>query len=129
MTRRRLMDMFDEMVIEKDASSIARYYHPDFVLETNGRQQGYRAFVEGHERVYATPISYAVRYDEATWVESADRVACRMWITTQRPDEPAVEIEVVLIATYVDGRIHRLWELTWPDWTQVRSLDSYEAKA
>lgn len=129
MTRQRLVEMFDRMVISKDATLIPHYYDPDFLLETNGQTQDYRAFVEGHERVYATSISYRVRYDDATWVESADRVACRLWITTQRPDEAAVEIEVVLIATYRGDRIHRLWELTWPDWTRVAALDSYEPKA
>ena len=75
--------------------------------------------------MYATAITYAVRYDDGSWVESPDRVAVRVWITTQRPGEPATQIEVMLIATWLDGRIHRLWELTWPDWTQVRALGDY----
>ncbi|MDM0012499.1 nuclear transport factor 2 family protein [Variovorax sp. J22P168] len=125
MNRSLLKEMFSEMVLKKDISLASRYYHPDFVLETNGQQQGYADFVAGHERVYPTSIGYDVRYDEASWVESADKVAARLWITTRRPGEAAVEMQVVLIATYRDGRILHLLELTWPDWTQVKALESY----
>jgi hypothetical protein len=49
----------------------------------------------------------------------------RLWITTQRPEEHAVEIEVVLIATYEGSRIRHLLELTWPDWSQIKALEDY----
>ena len=41
------------------------------------------------------------------------------------PGEDAVEYEVVLIAAYVDEKIHRLWELTWPDWTTAKAFRDY----
>ncbi|MFM0557629.1 hypothetical protein P0D69_42830 [Paraburkholderia sediminicola] len=111
--------------MKKDASLIAHDYHPDFVLETNGQKQNYDAFAEGHRKVYATDVAYEIRYDDDTWVESPERVAARVWIKTQRPNEAPVEFEVVLIATYVDRKIHRVWELTWPDWTQVKAFENY----
>ncbi|MFM0674504.1 hypothetical protein [Paraburkholderia sediminicola] len=43
----------------------------------------------------------------------------------QQPNEAPVEFEVVLIVTYVDRKIHRVWELTWPDWTQVKAFENY----
>jgi hypothetical protein len=121
----RLREMFDRMVIRKDAELARVYYHPDFRLHTNGQVQDYAAFAAGHETVYATGITYDIRYDEAAWVESEDRVAGRLWITTQRPGEAAVEIEVILVATYVDGMLHRLWELTWPDWSRLEAFETY----
>ena len=124
-TKKLLQSMFSEMVIKKEASLIPRYYHADFVLETNGQTQDYDAFSKGHEKVYATPITYEVRYDDTAWIESATSVAARVWITTQRANEVPVEYEVVLIATYVDAKIHRLWELTWPDWTKARAFKDY----
>ncbi len=42
-----------------------------------------------------------------------DKVAGRV-ITTSRPGEEPTRIEVVLIAAYRNGRIHRIWETTWP---------------
>lgn len=123
--RQLLVDMFNDMVLRKDSDAVARYYHPDFVLETNGQVQGYLAFAEGHRKVYDTGIHYAVRYDEDAWVDLPDRVAGRVWITTQRPGEDAAEFEVMLVATVRDGKLHRLWELTRPDWTQEKAFADY----
>ena len=68
MTRALLVEMFDQMVVAKDKAAIPRYYDPDFVMVSNGITQGYEAFRTGHETVYATGISYAVEYDDESWV-------------------------------------------------------------
>jgi hypothetical protein len=117
--------MFETMVVAKDPDAIARYYHPDFVMHSDGMTQNFAEFEASHRGVYATDISYAVTYDEEAWVEAGDRVAARAWITTSRPDEKPTRIEVVLIATFVDGRIHRVWETTWPSWRTVDALADY----
>jgi hypothetical protein len=54
-------------------------------------------------------------------------VAARVCITTSRPGEEPTRLEVVLIATYRDGRIHRLWELTWPNWSELGAFEHYES--
>ena len=78
----RMREMFTHMVEAKDASVVDAYYDPDFLLTTNGQTQDLAAFRAGHERVYPTAITYRVEYDEESWVESGDRLAARMWITT-----------------------------------------------
>ena len=78
-----------------------------------------------HRGIYETPVSYAIEYDDEAWVEADDRVAARVWITTSRPDEKPTPIEVVLIATFVDGLIHRVWETTWPSWRTVEAFADY----
>lgn len=120
-----MRDMFEQMVVAKDISLAPRYYHPDFQLTTNGQEQDYAAFVAGHERVYATPISYAFSYDDDAWIETVDRVAGRMWVTTTRPGEDPTTLELIFIATFLDGRIRQLWELTWPDWSQLKAFETY----
>lgn len=120
-----LREMFDRMVIAKNADLVECYYHPDFVMYSDGMSQTYAEFADGHRTVYATEISYAVEYDEQAWVEADDRAAGRVWITTSRPGEPATRIEVVLIATFVDGRIHRIWETTWPSWRSLPAFTDY----
>lgn len=125
----RLIEMFERMVLAKDATLLEQYYDPDFQLVTNGTTQNYAEFAAGHETVYATAIRYDIRYDDAAWVEQADRVAGRVWITTTRPGEQPTEIEAILIATFRNGRIHRLWELTWPDWSQLKAFESYQESA
>ena len=36
-----------------------------------------------------------------------------------------VSLEGVLIATFVDGLIHRVWETTWPSWRTVEAFADY----
>jgi SnoaL-like domain len=120
-----LREMFEQMVIDKDAEAIGRYYHPDFVMYSDGMSQNFGEFEASHRRVLETPISYAITYDDEAWVEADDRVAARVWITTSRPDEAPTRIEVVLIATFLDGQIHRVWETTWPSWRTVEALADY----
>jgi hypothetical protein len=121
-----LREMFAEMVVKKDAAKIPVYYHERFRLFTNGEEIDYASFLESHERYYASPITYRVEYDEGTLVADGDRVAGRVWITTSRPGEAPTRIEVILIAAYEEGRIVRLWELTYPRWS---SLPAFEEPA
>jgi hypothetical protein len=87
--------MFEQMVIAKDGDAIARYYHPDFVMYSDGMTQGFAEFEASHRGIYETP------------------------------GEKPTRIEVVLIATFVDGLIHRVWETTWPSWRTVEGFEDY----
>lgn len=116
---KQLKAMFEEMVIKKDLSAIPRYYHADFRLYTNGEEMDYEAFLESHRKIYATPIQYKIDYDENTLLEQQDRLAGRIWITIITPHRPAVKIEVMLTVQFKDKKIYRLWELTYPDWSQL----------
>ncbi len=120
-----LRQMFEQMVEKKDHTAIERFYDPAFVMFTNGITQDFEAFAESHRAVYATEISYSVEYDEDAWVEGADKVAARVWITTSRPGEEPTRIEVVLIAEFRAGRIIRVWETTWPNWSTLPAFDNY----
>lgn len=111
--------MFSQMVIRKDAALISTYYHKDFLLITNGQEINYSTFYQDHVSYYATEITYQVRYDEETLLEQGDRVAGRIWITVKKPAETEKEIEVLLIAKYKEDKLYRLWELTYPDWSQL----------
>lgn len=120
-----LRDMFEQMVVIKDAAAIERFYDPSFVMFSNGVTQDYEAFAESHRGVYATDISYTVEYDEDAWVEAHDKVAARVWITTSRPNEEPTRIEVILIAAFTGGRISRIWETTWPSWKELPAFETY----
>lgn len=114
-----LKEMFHEMVEKKNADLISKYYHPDFLLYTNGKEMTYSEMDALHKDIYKTSIQYKVEYDEETIVEEKDRIAGRVYITTKRQNEEARKIEVFLIGKYVDGKIHRIWELTYPDWSNL----------
>lgn len=113
------------MVVAKNADLIEHYYDPGFLMYSDGVCQTFAEFADSHRRTYATPISYAIEYDDEAWVESAGKVAGRLWITTVRPGEMPTRIEVVLIVAYRDGRIQRIWETTWPSWRSVAALENY----
>jgi hypothetical protein len=120
-----LREMFDRMVVGKNADLAERYYHPDFLMTSDGLTQNFTEFHDSHREIYSTPVTYAIEYDEQAWVEAEDRVAGRVWITTSRPGEERNRIEVVLIAAFRDGLIHRVWETTWPSWRSVAAFESY----
>jgi hypothetical protein len=120
-----LREMFEQMVEKKDPTAIDRFYDPSFVMFSNGITQDFEAFATSHRNLYATPIRYSVEYDEQAWVETTDKVAARVWITTSRPGESPTRIEVVLIAAFNDGRITRIWETTWPSWNTLPAFETY----
>lgn len=119
-----LKEMFEKVTIEKNSGAISHYYHPEFVMITNQQEMSYDTFYTSHLNIYGSTINYSIRYDEQTFVEQEDKIACRVWITTKRQNEVPVEIEVMLIAQYRDGKIYRLWELTFPEWSKLPAFQS-----
>lgn len=114
-----LKEMFTEMVIKKNATLIPFYYHEEFLLYTNEQITDYEAFIKSHQEYYKTPIKYEVVYDDETFLEQGEKIAGRVWITIQMPNEFPKKIEVILIAQFKDNKIYRLWELTYPDWSKL----------
>lgn len=114
-----LKEMFSEMVIDKNASLIPKYYHSEFMLYANRETQAYQEFYEAHVEYYKLPRQYFVKYDEAAWVEQNDKLAGRVFITIKQPEQSDINFEVILIAQYKDNKIYRIWEITSPDWTQM----------
>lgn len=117
-----LKEMFSEMVMKMDASLIPKYYHPEFVLYANKSISNYQEFLDGHAIYYAEARKYFVEYDEHAWVEQNDKVAGRVFITIKQAEKSDINFEVILIAQYKDNKIFRVWEVTSPDWTQMKEF-------
>ena len=77
-----------------------------------------------HNAIYKTAIQYSIKYDEAAWVESGDKLAGRVFITTTKANESPKEIEVILIAQYHLDKLYRLWELTYPNWSSLERFSN-----
>jgi hypothetical protein len=122
-----LIEMFQQMVVKKNSNLTRQYFHPDFLLETNGERQDFASFLEGHRRVYVTDITYEASYDDNASVESTDRVAARVWIKTQNSEAAPPVFEVVLIAIVHEQKFYRMWETTWPDWRSVKGFETYQS--
>lgn len=117
-----LKEMFDKVAVKKNARAIPLYYDKDFELYSNGNKMDFDAFLKMHHDIYKTSIQYKIRYDEETFVEQGNKVAGRLFITTKKPNELSREIEVILIAEYKGTKLYRLWELTYPDWSKMKTF-------
>jgi hypothetical protein len=115
----KLKEMFAEMVEKKNAGLIPFYYHHDFVLSANGQVTDYAYFLKQHQEYYASQKIYRVEYDDVTFVEQGEKIAGRIWITVSVPGETPKKIEVVFVVQYKEEKIYRMWELTYPDWSQL----------
>lgn len=118
----RLKNMFQEVVIKKDSSLIPYYYSKDFIMYSNGVKENYIQFYQSHIKYYNTPIQYKVQFDNTATMEKDDKVAARIFITTQTLNTAPQKIEVILIAQYKDNKIYRVWEVTDPDWSKMKEF-------
>ena len=114
-----LKQMFSEMVQKKNVSLISKYYHQEFKLYANGQMQDYNYFLDFHEKIYQTDISYKVSYDENAFIEQGEKVAARVFFVITKPNEPVKELEVILISEFKEGKIFRIWEVCYPDWSKM----------
>ena len=89
------------------------------MLENNFKQ-----YYLSHSSIYKTPIQYSISYDKNTFVTDKNKVAARVFITTKTPNSKPAKIEVILIAKFKDNRISELWELTYPNWSKLKSFKS-----
>lgn len=117
-----LKEMFNEMVIKKDVSVVPKYFHLEFLLYAHGQVWNYQDHVSKHQKIYKTPIQYAIRYQNETFIEQDEMISGRMFITLSLPNEPDKELELILIVKFKDNKIYRIWELTYPDWTQLETF-------
>lgn len=119
----RLKEMFTKVTIEKNDKAIPLYYDKDFEWYLHGKKKTYDEFLRLHQNIYKTPIQYRIRYDEKTLIEQGNKLAVRLFITTTQPNEAPQEIEVILIAEYKNSKLYRLWEMTYPDWTKMKTFE------
>ena len=54
--------------------------------------------------------------------------AAHLYLTHART-QPLAQLPVLTVDTVfevvTDGRIHRIWEVTWPDWSVLPELEDY----
>ncbi|CAM3432975.1 hypothetical protein BHQ20_29255 [Mycobacterium intermedium] len=73
MTVALLRELFEQLVVAKNAELIEHYYDPDFVMFSDGLTQGLAEFRDGHRKLFASPIEYSVEYDDQAWVQDTDK--------------------------------------------------------
>ncbi len=110
-------EMFDRDGRRQNAELIEHYYDPDFLMYSG--RAGARASVKFRDsRKLYTAITRG-RIRRARMGRGPDKAAgrCDHHVATWRGADP---VEVVSLPPTATGRIHRIWETTWPSWRNVR---------
>lgn len=120
-----LENMFVDVTENKHSMMIEHYYHPDFVMYANGFEQSFKDFLDSHKKIHETSLQYKVEIDADASFESDEKAAMRVFIMLSAPGCEPQKIEVILIASFKDNKIFRLWETTHPDWSKMDHFINY----
>lgn len=115
----KFKEMFTEVTVKKNASMISKYYHENLLLFTNGQVDNYEKFLNDHIEHHKSSKQYEIEYDDETFLEQGEKLAGRIWITVSLPNDKPKRLELIIIAQYKDDKIYRLWEVCYPDWSQL----------
>ncbi|MDI1452136.1 nuclear transport factor 2 family protein [Polyangium sp. 6x1] len=107
-------EMFSEFASKLDASKLDLYHTPDFEMFSNDVHWDRRTYDEYHRKAFRERKALRVHYHDI--FGQGDRVAARVDITLVSLDDTETTVQVMLIAQISDGKIRRLWELTFPHW-------------
>jgi ketosteroid isomerase-like protein len=108
-------NMFKEFAEGLDVSKLDKYYSHDFILESNTVTYDYQTYKNLETNIYKTLKSLHVQYEDI--FSTANKVTARMKITLTHKDGKVNDFYVILIARLHEGKIDRIWEITYPSWS------------
>jgi len=109
-------NMFSEFAEKKDINKLDLYYTKSFVLESNGKKYDYTEYKNLEGKIYRDLKSLTVKkYDDI--FSSGNKVVARMKIKLIKNTGQEHEFYVFLIALIKDAKIDKIWELTYPSWS------------
>jgi ketosteroid isomerase-like protein len=109
-------NMFHEFAEKKDISKLDQYYSKNFVLESNGQHFSYKQYKDLEGGIYKTLKSLKVTHYYDIFA-SQNKVAARMSIKLVLKNGKQHEFQVMMIALIKNHKIAKLWELTYPAWS------------
>lgn len=109
-------NMFHEFAEKKDISKLDQYYSKNFVLESNGQRFSYQQYKDLEGGIYKTLKSLKVTHYYDIFA-SQNKVAARMSIKLVLKNGKQHEFQVMMIALIKNHKIAKLWELTYPTWS------------
>jgi len=109
-------EMFGEFAEKLNINSLDTYYSKDFILESNGKTYTYQQYKDLETNIYKTLKRLkVVRYDDI--FAAGDKVVSRMSIRLVHKDGRTNQFQVILIAQIKGDKISRIWEITYPSWS------------
>lgn len=115
-------EMFSEFAEKLDVKKLDIYYTKNFILESNGERYSYQEYKNLEEKIYRTLKSLKVtKYDDI--FSTSNKVVSRMSIKLTHIDGKTNEFQIILIALIKDNKIDRIWELTYPSWSDKLSKE------
>lgn len=109
-------NMFSEFAEKLDVNKFDEYYSKDFILESNNQTYDAQAYKNLEQKIYKTLTSLKVTNYKDIFV-AGDKVVSRMTIKLTHKDGKANEFDVILIALIKDNKINKIWEITYPSWS------------
>jgi hypothetical protein len=110
-------NMFTEFAEGLDINKLEIYYSKDFILESNGKSYSYEEYKNLEQQIYQKLKSLKVTHYHDIFACN-NKVVARMSIKLNFKQGDTHEFMVYLIASIKDNKISRLWELTYPAWSE-----------
>lgn len=110
-------EMFSEFAEKRDMSKIDHYYSNDFLLDSNHKIYDYPVYKKQQTDIFKTLKNLKViNYDDL--FAKNDKVVSRMTIELTNKDSKVDTYYVILIAQLKNNKIYRIWEVTYPSWSE-----------
>ena len=106
--------MFSEFAESMDPSKCAKFHTPDFMMVSNDVTWDYEQYEKAHQEMYPKRKSLKITYEDIFAKE--DKVTAFVRIHIEDKDGTKHAYMVILIAHIQGGKIHRLFEVTYPGW-------------
>jgi ketosteroid isomerase-like protein len=114
-------EMFSEFAEKLDMNKFDGFYTKNFVLESNGKRYSHEEYKNIEHDIFQTLKRLrVVRYNDIFC--ASNKVVSRMTIKLVHKNGKINEFQVILIALIKNGKIDKIWELTYPSWSDKLSI-------
>lgn len=111
-----VLNMFRDLTEKMDIDALNNYFSKDFMLYSNQANMDYGLLKKQLQDAFRVHRSIKVKQPINDIVAKDDRVIMHFTLIATDKAGYQKEIETMAIFQIQDGKIVRLWELTYPEW-------------
>jgi hypothetical protein len=109
-------EMFSQVSEKRDISKIDAYYSQDFMLVSNNDSFNYKVYKKQQADIFKILAKLEVLHYDDMFAKN-DKVVANMAIRLTLKNKTTHTFYVMLIAQIKDHKIYRIWEITYPTWS------------